>query len=690
MSDLKQAALDLADEGFYIFPCKPGTKEPAIEGYRTARWTADQIEQWWARHPDDNIALCPDVNELVVLDLDLYKPECDWDRDVPETMMVRSASGGQHHYFEAGDHAFPGKFNGYSGVDIKHKGLVVLPPSRFANGAYEWGNDLPPAELPDWFPTRASVKVDPQAAALMSSGRGSDEGKLIELVHNSENQIEDREAWLAIGHALHFEYVGTEHEAEARWAWLDWSRRWDVPEADEADLEAAALKVWESAQTPEEVIASGRRPARGGTIRHHLRPKPPEAPEPPAGPMAPYVPIDPTKIPPRPWVLGDYLIRRELTQVVAPGGSGKSSLVLGWALSLVLNKPLVKAEPHRAFNVMFWSGEDDRAEVDRRIAAALMRHEVDLSAAPGQLRVETMEDRALKVARTEDGRAVRNEEVIEALVSHLIESKTDVLIADPLVKMHNVNENQNTDMNLVAEAFVEIARRANVAMCVVHHVGKGSLSEGRDIADAGRGASAVRDAARKVVVLRPVPAQEVNGQPNVVEILDAKANLTAKRPTSERDAFETVGVRLGNATEDYPKGDEMAVAINYKTEEMQMMNLLVFTAVMDAMREEEMKPVTDRMVRVSNRSPQWLGYLMAQAAEADIGAASSTQTQRTAQQNAQRARMVDLINEMVVAKIITQGSVSDPQQRKTRDVYELSASSYARLKQLEARVKEGL
>ena len=48
----------------------------------------------------------------------------------------------------------------------------MLPPSRFENGVYEWGNDEPAAELPDWFPTKVQVEVDPMAAQLLMAGSG--------------------------------------------------------------------------------------------------------------------------------------------------------------------------------------------------------------------------------------------------------------------------------------------------------------------------------------------------------------------------------------------------------------------------------------------------------------------------------------------------------------------------------------
>lgn len=50
---------------------------------------------------------------------------------------------------------------------------------------------------------------------------------------------------------------------------------------------------------------------------------------------------DPTTIPPRPWVYGRHLIRKQVSVTVAPGGVGKSSLTICEALAMTSERKLL-------------------------------------------------------------------------------------------------------------------------------------------------------------------------------------------------------------------------------------------------------------------------------------------------------------------------------------------------------------
>ena len=58
--------------------------------------------------------------------------------------------------------------------------------------------------------------------------------------------------------------------------------------------------------------------------------------------------IDPAKIPRRAWLYGTSVIRKFLTAIVAPGGSGKSSLVIAELLEMVSGKPLLTGRTGQA------------------------------------------------------------------------------------------------------------------------------------------------------------------------------------------------------------------------------------------------------------------------------------------------------------------------------------------------------
>ena len=465
MSELKQAAIELAEDGFWIFPCKAGTKVPAVEGYRTKRMTVEQVAAWWDRHPHDNIGLCPDVNGIVVLDLDLYKPECNWDRDVPSTMMVRSASGGEHHYFDDGGQKFPGKFNGYAAVHIKHQGLVVLPPSRFDGGEYVWGNDAPVARLPEWFPTRVAVQVDPMAAQLMLAGRGEGAARLVEVVRSAPNEIDDRETWLAIGHALHFETHGTDYEDAARDVWVDWCTRWETSGADRNQLRADAIKMWDSALPPAEVLAAGKTPMRGGTILHHLRPRAVELP--PAGLNdGEYVALDGdqllrAELPDIDWIIDDMIPAGDLISIAGPSGVGKTRYISLLIACLLTGRTDLMGLPaaNRPVSTLYFANEEKGEDLQRRIKAAM--HANGLVGGKRSW-VRGKDAGRVRFLTQDQGMLVPNLELLDRVIEKVKRDEIELVIFDPFNTLGGEEENSASSVDQIITCFQYIAQHTGL------------------------------------------------------------------------------------------------------------------------------------------------------------------------------------------------------------------------------------
>ena len=64
--------------------------------------------------------------------------------------------GGTHYIFRSPpDSEYPGILG--EGVDVKHKGYILLEPSTFEAGAYSWINEITPVDAPDWL---LSVKLN--------------------------------------------------------------------------------------------------------------------------------------------------------------------------------------------------------------------------------------------------------------------------------------------------------------------------------------------------------------------------------------------------------------------------------------------------------------------------------------------------------------------------------------------------
>ena len=163
----KQAALSYANKGWKVFPVTPNQKRPltalAPQGHKNATSDPAIIEQWWTEHPTANIGLNLEASGLVCVDVDSYKEDCAFDtymqdRELPETLQQRSARGGTHYVFRSPpDAEYPGTLG--EGVDVKHKGYILLEPSTFEARAYSWINDIMPADAPDWLLTAKSDRL---------------------------------------------------------------------------------------------------------------------------------------------------------------------------------------------------------------------------------------------------------------------------------------------------------------------------------------------------------------------------------------------------------------------------------------------------------------------------------------------------------------------------------------------------
>ena len=160
----KQAALSYAQKGWKVFPVTPNQKRPltalAPQGHKNATSDLAIIEQWWTKYPTANIGLNLEASGLVCVDVDSYKENCIFDtymqtHDLPETLQQRSARGGTHYIFRSPpDSEYPGILG--EGVDVKHKGYILLEPSTFEAGAYSWINEITPVDAPDWLLTAKS------------------------------------------------------------------------------------------------------------------------------------------------------------------------------------------------------------------------------------------------------------------------------------------------------------------------------------------------------------------------------------------------------------------------------------------------------------------------------------------------------------------------------------------------------
>lgn len=260
---------------------------------------------------------------------------------------------------------------------------------------------------------------------------------------------------------------------------------------------------------------------------------------------------------PREWLLGTTFCKGFLSGLVAAGAAGKTSLRIVQYLSLATGRPLSGEHIFRRCRVLLVSLEDDHDELRRRIKAAMIHHDIAAQDIAGWLYLATPRD--LVLAETRNGE--HHIGPMEAALRDTINALGIELVGiDPLVKAHRVEENSNNAMDFVAGRLCQIAMELGCACDTTHHTSKGTQIAGDP--DKARGGSAFVNAARLIYSLTTMTPEEAQsfGIPererrSLVRIDSAKVNLAP--PSSEARWFRLVGIKLGNATDIYPHGDEV-------------------------------------------------------------------------------------------------------------------------------------
>lgn len=189
---LRQAALAYAARGWRIIPlhnvrvdgscscgdpnCESVGKHPrTLHGQNDATVDAAMINKWWGKWPDANVGLHCQRSGVAVIDID---PRNGGDitfaaleiahGEIVSPLTSNTGGGGKHLIFDAPDVSLPGTLG--SGIELKHNGYVVLPPSNHKSGKlYQWENAtlaMPPP-LPAWVMALDRATIKAQMATMI-------------------------------------------------------------------------------------------------------------------------------------------------------------------------------------------------------------------------------------------------------------------------------------------------------------------------------------------------------------------------------------------------------------------------------------------------------------------------------------------------------------------------------------------
>ncbi len=305
-------------------------------------------------------------------------------------------------------------------------------------------------------------------------------------------RADDRDLWQRMGHAL--KTIGDDGRA----LWLEWSQTSD--KYDPAD----AARVWESfhpANTGHQaVFAEAQRRGWANPLSRDGQGG--------AGAVTPPWQV-PEAINTDEWlnsrlapdcIVENYLYA-DVGTLFAPGGTGKTTLILFEAIHIVLGIPLWGNAIKKPGPVLIISAEDSR----EMLIARLRRIAEAMELTPDQ--VETVRSRIrIREDFAKLTQVIADVVVTTPLVQKIIDGSRDLapvmIVFDPAVSF-GIGESRVNDAE---QGLIETARVLRNALncCVryIHHTGKANAREKSLDQYSGRGGSALSDGSRMVAVLQ--------------------------------------------------------------------------------------------------------------------------------------------------------------------------------------------
>jgi hypothetical protein len=180
--------------------------------------------------------------------------------------------------------------------------------------------------------------------------------------------------------------------------------------------------------------------------------------------------------------------------------TGKSAFAVAGMLAMVTGRKLLQFQPCEKLRVGYWNGEDPQEAIELRVQGAMLHYRLNAADLSDRMRVSTAERATLTVAY-EDGHGVTVHEPDVLELRKWVESqRLDVLVIDPFVSTHTVNELDNQAVYRVMTVWTALAKQLQVAIWLVHHLRKTMAGSAVDI-ESIRGASSMIAAARSADVM---------------------------------------------------------------------------------------------------------------------------------------------------------------------------------------------
>jgi len=497
MNEMLRAALSYASRGWPVFPlhtprengcscsnnnCRSVGKHPRTRnGFRDGTIDRIIIQQWWETWPDANIGIVTGaISGLVVFDADSNEAErLIQNNGIPITPQVQTGKG-VHHYLEHPGDRISCLVNSKLGLDVRADGgYVVAPPSLHKTGRrYAWAADFSPSD----------VDIAPMLPWMLD---------YVQQKQTKKQREVDGICWQA--EVIKGVEEGQRNNMCAKLSGL--LIRMDASEEEAIEF----LKTWNERNRPrletDEILVTYHS-VLNTHDRSQLAPRTTEGQaERRLVTLGDIFRMD-VELPPP--VIDGLLDDRDSLLISGSSGLGKSLITLEIAIAVTSGKRLFgRFEVCQPGPVLLVQSENTLKATKTRLNALL-------TSASNPNSLELYKRAIDRISTPMIGTDIRHSgDLLDAkfttwLQKKLLDIGAKLLVLDPLISYHKMNENDNVVMRTALDRLTALTSEVGAAVAVVHHHGKAQY----DGMNQARGATAIVDWARGILTLNRVARQD--------------------------------------------------------------------------------------------------------------------------------------------------------------------------------------
>lgn len=461
MDNLKEWAFKYADAGLSVFPLRERDKRPATaNGFKDATTDKTQIERWWKENPNYNIGIATGSPSggLVVVDVDEDKEKGktglssiqNWMKkngQIPKTVEVVTGRGGLHAYYFCKTQ-LSNRTNVLDSVDIRADGgYVVAPPSIHPNGnsyrfADGFGLEYGIRDASDIVVELATFKQSAPKETFNLSGAIPEGARVDTLFKLTCSLIDKGMSEIAIRNA-----VRVENNTRCNPPLSEEELEKEVFQAFKRDYVPTHDFVQESSKPEETVLPQI---VNFGNLYGHL-------PE-----------VKP--------VLIEGILRQGHKMIISSGSkAGKSYLLINLAIKIAEGWSWLGFKCTQG-KVLYINMEIDEASI-------LNRFDSEYKA----LKLDTISNRKNIDIWTLRGYSMPLSKLVEHIGDDVKKAGYSAIIIDPLYKVMQGDENNNSDIAQMVTGFDKLANETGASIIYAHHYSKGYAGD-KQVIDRASGA----------------------------------------------------------------------------------------------------------------------------------------------------------------------------------------------------------